>query len=843
MLINNAKRLYDMVKSLEKDIKKNKYKLPSECYFLNENEIVCYPREIGDGRYPYQCNGLTMWAYSSGNISVGESLFNVFLTTTEGKEPNVAFFVGEKLDNGGYFPISITGVARQPFEKNIKRFTIYTPEAVYYFTETDSLLSYVIAFIDSKKRICFVQSVENISNHYKDIYLSCYLNPLLKYQDVDDFCDKWFKQSVKKDYGYLFSVSQSLSRSECQINYGALRIEGEEGFISSTTSRFDFTGATANSLNCSTSLQNGTFKKAKKITEFSDIGIAGEINAFTLKVKSSKQIYYVMSISTDLEKVELSIENDKSLKEIIENEFEKLVKKNENNEMKNLKVSFNNFTDYFVGKDEAFNYFLANVILQTDVCSHSKNYAGTMLGIRDIMQQLEATIAWDAKYVKSRIIEILNFIGDNGCAPRQIAYPPSNQIPPQMDLRAFIDQGVWIISTVYSYLCYSNDYSILDEICGYYNFDGLNNATGAYQTVKFSNRKDSVLDHLLAIVDYLLSNIDENTGCLHALYGDWNDALDGLGETKKEGKVFGTGVSVMASCQLYQNLNEIIDILKHVNKYAEKINHYELQRNNLRDSLIKNAIVSKDNEHKILHGWGDDRSYLIGSYKDNDGLSRDSLTANAFWILSKMNKEQDLTKDILNAFKRLEDKYGLKTFEPYFATDNDKVGRIIRLPKGTAENGATYNHSTAFAIWSLLEINQDKWAWDELYKLLPIEHEFLTTTPFVMSNSYVHNEEIGLDGESMNDWFTGTGCVLIKLLIGSILGIKPTLDGLTVEPSKYIPCENVELSLKIKNANINLIYVNKNSSIRKFFINDKEVSKISLPNHQISGSINIKIVD
>ena len=88
-----------------------------------------------------------------------------------------------------------------------------------------------------------------------------------------------------------------------------------------------------------------------------------------------------------------------------------------------------------------------------------------------------------------------------------------------MDLRKFIDQGVWVISTVYTYLAATDDFSILDETCGYYKLgDG---------TAEFSCARDSVLDHLLRIADYLISHLDEETNCLHALYGDWNDALDG----------------------------------------------------------------------------------------------------------------------------------------------------------------------------------------------------------------------------------------------------------------------------------------------------------------------------
>ncbi len=76
--------------------------MPSECFFLDGVAILCYPREIGDGRYPYQTDGLTLWVYSSGNMEVRESLYNISLNSAEGKEPYIAFFAGERREKGSY---------------------------------------------------------------------------------------------------------------------------------------------------------------------------------------------------------------------------------------------------------------------------------------------------------------------------------------------------------------------------------------------------------------------------------------------------------------------------------------------------------------------------------------------------------------------------------------------------------------------------------------------------------------------------------------------------------------------------------------------------------------------
>ena len=198
-----------------------------------------------------------------------------------------------------------------------------------------------------------------------------------------------------------------------------------------------------------------------------------------------------------------------------------------------------------------------------------------------------------------------------------------------------------------------------------------------------------------------------------------------------------------------------------------------------------------------MHGWGDQRSYFVGSFHDSDGLARDSLTSNAFWVLSNMLAEDpSLKKDILAAFERLDSPYGLKTFEPGFASHAPGVGRITKLPRGTAENGATYVHATTFAIAALFRMGEPKMAWQQIEKILPFSphHQQPSHSPFVMPNSYVDAPQLNLTGQSMNDWQTGCSNVLLKLLLRYAFGFQPQLNHLCVAPAQWHPFDSLELT-------------------------------------------------
>lgn len=789
-ILNEIRELYANKKRLEEAA------LPSGCYFIDRNKILAEKRYFGDARYPYSCDGLTMWAYSSGNIKIEESTFNIVLPFSEGKEPNLSFYVGKK--NGKeFFPVSITGAGRLPFEKNIFRFTVFTPAAVYYFVKTKQLTACLRAFVDGEKNLRFTIGVENNGSEKIETYISAYFNLMLSHAPCENIETKWYRKSKASDNGFEISVTEYLNRNSCFTHRAEIKREKCSHGVTSTTSHTDFCGGMHNQLCCSESLRKGFFKEKKQYTEFTDTAIAGDIVSLELSAGDYAEISYTISVNqTTPERVDTKA-------------IDRMVKKRET--IANRVVSAIKFYgDWDKIKAVTLEYFIEAVHRQAEFCARAKNYAGPYIGIRDIFQQLEAALLWIPDYCREKIVEALNYIGDDGRAPRQYSYPINKAVVPAMDLRPYIDQGVWIISTVYRYLSYTDDFSILEEECGYYKFEG--------NRVEFSAQRDNVLSHLLRITDYLISNLDEKTGCLHALYGDWNDALDGLGKTDDREREYGSGVSVMTTLQFYRNLGEIREILKKLGR-SEDAERYAQIRETMRKGVQKYAVVENENgERKIVHGWGDKCSYFVASYCDNDGESRDGLTSNAFWILSgAIDWDDSLKKDISAAYARLDSKYGIKTFEPYFSPENDKVGRITRLPKGTAENGAVYIHATLFAIWSLFEMGEDRKAWEQIYKILPLTHAFISTTPFVMPNSYIENSDNGFDGESMSDWFTGSGCVLLKVLYFCVFGLKADLDGITISPCSYIPFEKMETLLEVKGTTIKLCLKQGNGS-RKFIV-------------------------
>ena len=840
-LQEKASELSARIKELSRDEKwRAESALPDGCYFLDKDTVVCFPRGNGDARYPYSADGFNLWAYSSGYITINESTFYAVLPADDGKEPYLNFYAGKPVGGGSFVPVSLLGIARSPSEGEVQRYTVYTPQAVYYLTETPFARFCVRIFTASDKRVCFSVSAENLSEGILDTYLSAYFNCFLMHAPCENPETKWFKQCKTAEGGFVFFSVEDLSRTQHLKNYGILSRSVSGGGVytlTSTTSRTDYTGGKNNYLAAAVPLFSGAFGQCKQATKFTDTAVAGDMLRLSLQKGEAVRADYVLTVFVDAGeavpacKETGSEEVDRLLEELIVRDGEK----QQSEGMLRIRFSESENTRL---KAPVFEKFLGFVMRQVEFAALSKNSGVSLLGVRDVFQQLEAALMWNPKDCRAKIVEALNFIGEDGRPPRQYSMPPAAGALPAMDLRKFIDQGVWIINTIYRYLSYTGDFSILDEVCGYYKLT---------DRVDFSDRRDTVLDHLTAICRYLIGNIDEETGCLRVLYGDWNDALDGMGVSLDGSQPFGSGVSVMASLQLYANLKEMKEIFAAVG--VRDMLGLDEAAERLKKGLQTWAIEEKGGKRRILHGWGDKRSYLVGSSCDSDGKDRVGLTGNAFWVLGGAYEwDKSIGGDILNAYARLDSKYGLKTFEPYFAPDAPGVGRIVNLPKGTAENSATYVHATLFGVWSLFKMGECRKAWERLEKVLPVTHEHISTTQFVMSNSYSYNEEFGMDGESMSDWYTGSANVLVKVIVREVFGMDARLDGLHVHPCAYMPYREASIKMRVRGAVVRLKYRNEGKGKRRISVKaagryEMNGEEVFFPAKELRGETEIFVED
>lgn len=822
--------------------------LPSNSYYLENGDVLCCPRKNGISRFPYSCDGLNMWVYSSGVIHAVEGVFNVFHPVHSEHESSVNFFVGIPQTDGTYFPISILGSGQQLIEPfKIDRYLVYSLSAAYYIADTEFATFAVRTDMSDKKEMRFSFACINKKDEDLKIVFTAYFEALLKNGFFDDM---W--ECNARNGEFVRQGQFILKRNNWDYHAMAIKHEITNAKLTDyyyTVSRPDFLVYQNRNVGNAEALRTGrlenqTDKIGKMMTP-----VAAEILHLDIKAGDMSRVDYVCRISHDRNAESTLLDYDINPAEIDKSISE--LQSAETKRMSTLEMKFSELKDSVVNKN-VLNCFLKSLQKQVDFCAMGKNYVEDRIGMRDVFQQLEQALIWDPKQAREKIIRAIGYIDISGRPPRQFSIVSNRNVSPKMDLNAYIDQGNWIISTLYTYLAYTGDYSILDESAGYYEI-----VDEKAHKIRFSEKEDSVLEHLIRVTDYLEGNLDreDGTNCLRALKGDWNDAIDGLGATKDEGKKFGTGVSVMATLHFYQNLHEMSEILSAVGKYEDKAKYYLEVREQVRDGLNKYAVEKNaEGEVRLIHGWGDHLSYKVGSFCDSDGLSRISFAPFAFWVISGMVERDIQMRDaVVGGLHALDSEFGILTNTPAFGEDTPGVGRITKTLKGSAENECAYTHASMFGVLALFLVGDSEYAWKQLEKTLVISQKNPSKSPFVMSNSYCVNPAEGLTGQSAIDWYTGTGTVMMKNFVRAVFGIQPSLNGLTVQTPSYMPCNDAEISILVKGCNVHLVYRNENKGERKIFVDGKQyeavydelmrTKKAFIPNSEIHNNLEILVTD
>jgi cellobiose phosphorylase len=153
----------------------------------------------------------------------------------------------------------------------------------------------------------------------------------------------------------------------------------------------------------------------------------------------------------------------------------------------------------------------------------------------------------------------------------------------------------------------------------------------------------------------------------------------------------------------------------------------------------------------------------------------------------------------------LESDYGTVLFRPAYSRPDGSIGIITRFIRGEKENGAVFLHASSWSIIAEAILGRGNKAYEYYKKMLPMD---LASNPGFKTEPYVYPEFVaGPDsphyGEGSHSWLTGCAVWMWRACLDYLLGVRPELDGLKIDPC--IPGE--WSSYNIKRRFRNAIYV------------------------------------
>ena len=133
----------------------------------------------------------------------------------------------------------------------------------------------------------------------------------------------------------------------------------------------------------------------------------------------------------------------------------------------------------------------------------------------------------------------------------------------------------------------------------------------------------------------------------------------------------------------------------------------------------------------------------------------------------------------------LDTKYGIVLLQPAYTRYHTELGEISSYPPGYKENAAIFCHNNPWIVCAEAELGHGDRAFEVYARTAPAYIEEISeihrTEPYVYSQM-IAGKDAPSFGEGKNSWLTGTAAWTFLSISQAILGIKPTLDGLQIDP-------------------------------------------------------------
>ncbi len=329
----------------------------------------------------------------------------------------------------------------------------------------------------------------------------------------------------------------------------------------------------------------------------------------------------------------------------------------------------------------------------------------------------------------------------------------------------FSDDLLWLPFITINYLKETADFSIFNETATYLDQPLDQDNTG------------SLYEHCCRTIERSLSKRSER-GLPLIGTGDWNDGFSVTGWA-------GKGESVWVAQFLVAILKEFCPAVELAIDKGE-VSEDERARLKRYTNEIEN-LTNAVNEHGWDGQWYwaascDDRT-LVGSHTANEGKIH--LNPQTWSVLSDIVPDDRRDAVLASLEKYLYRDYGAVLLQPAYSTPDPRIGYLTRYAAGTRENGGLYAHAAAWAIQMECKLKRPDKAWNLFRKMSPplrgMDPKLYQCEPYVTAAN-VDGPDSPYYGKGGWTWYTGSSAWVYRVLMESIMGVRPTFQGLLIDP-------------------------------------------------------------
>ena len=409
--------------------------------------------------------------------------------------------------------------------------------------------------------------------------------------------------------------------------------------------------------------------------------------------------------------------------------------------------------------------------------SRSASYYECGMGFRDSNQDLLGFVHLIPERARERIIDIASTQMEDGSAWHQ--YQPLTKKGNADIGGGFNDDPLWLVAGVYAYLAETGDVSILTEPVPFNNVEGS---------------EQPLLEHLRRSVNFTITHKGPH-GIPLIGRADWNDCLnlncfsDTPGESFQTVENNDTGVaeSVFIGGMFVLYGSQYADILEHYGRLAG-MSDAEIAS----EAASVRAEIGQVSKAVKTAGWDgewfvrayDAYSRKVGTHEDTEGQIY--IEPQGMCVMAGIGLDDGKAQQALKSVKeRLTCDWGTAILAPAYSTYRIELGEISSYPRGYKENGGIFCHNNPWiSIANAIAGNDDE-AFAVYQRNCPAyvedKSDVRKVEPYVYCQM-VAGPEAATPGEGKNSWLTGTAAWTFVDVSQYLLGVRPTLDGLAIEP-------------------------------------------------------------
>lgn len=411
--------------------------------------------------------------------------------------------------------------------------------------------------------------------------------------------------------------------------------------------------------------------------------------------------------------------------------------------------------------------------------SYFESGIGRGMGFRDCSQDLLGFVHLIPEKAKERILDIAATQFPDGSAYHQ--YQPLTKRG-NLDVGSgFNDDPLWLIYAVNAYVKETGDWDILSEMVDFDNDPKL--AT-------------PLLGHLRRSFHY----IAEHKGP-HGLpligRADWNDCLNLNCYSSEPGESFQT---------VTNNDTGIAESVFIAGMYVDVADDYASLCDYLGEHEEADFVrKEKADMIKTVEKYGWDGEWFLRAYDANGGKvggaeNREGkifIEPQGMCVMAGIGIQNGMAQKAMDAAeKHLDCPYGYVLLWPAYTEYHLELGEISSYPPGTKENGSVFCHSNPWIMIAQTVLGHGDAAFQLYRKMAPAyieDQELHCIEPYVYAQT-INGKESWLPGEARNGWLTGTAAWNFYAVSQFILGVKPQLNGLMIDPC--LPKELKEVNIR-----------------------------------------------